>query len=385
MKTRFPVVMLAVSLSLVAALSACGNDQVAAQGATPPTPVDTMTVHPRSLALSRDLPGRIEPVRVAEVRARVAGIVLSRAFREGAMVEAGQVLFRIDPAPFEAAVQRYQAELAQAEAALFDAESVVRRYQPLVEIEAVSQQDFDTAQTTLKRAKAAKLAAQANLKTAELDLEHATVTAPISGRIGAALVTEGALVGLDQATPLAVIQQMDPIYADIKQSAAVATKLRAQLANQGLNGEGAPMSLKLDGSDETREGRLLFSDVTVDRSTGELTLRGEFPNPDGLLLPGMYVRVQVVQGEDPAAILIPQRAVQRSSDGKPYVLVVDENQVATSREVTTGDMYGAEWHITGGLEDGDQIVVDGGSKVRAGDKVAVNPVQTVTVATSAGR
>lgn len=382
MKIRF-VVSVWAALLAAAVLVGCGGEQSSSQaGAAPASPVETLIVKPRPLALSADLPGRIEPVRVAEVRARVAGIVLSREFREGAMVEAGQVLFRIDPAPFEAAVQRYEAELAQSDAALFDAQSVVRRYEPLVKIDAVSQQDFDTAQTTLKRARAAKLAAQANLKTAQLDLEYATVTAPISGRIGSALVTEGALVGQDQATPLAVIQQMDPIYADIKQSATAATRLRARLAEQGEDAAGAPMRLKLDGTDVARLGSLLFADVTVDRGTGEVTLRGEFPNADGLLLPGMYVRVQVSQGEDPAAILIPQRAVQRSGDGKPFVLVVDENQVASARPVTTGAMYGADWHIIEGLNEGDEIIVEGGSKVAAGGKVAVSNAKAVSVASN---
>ena len=240
------------------------------------------------------LPGRVEPMRVAEVRARVAGIVLSRNFEEGADVKAGDVLFRIDPAPFKAALSRAQGEVAKADAALSDAQAVLRRYTPLVKIEAVSQQDFDAASAAVKSAQAARRSAQADVETAQLNLDYATVKAPISGRIGRAQVTEGALVGQNEATVMAKIQQLDPIYVDFTQPVADMLRMREAMQTGELGQEeGADISISIDGADRTRSGRLLFSDIAVDRGTGQVSLRGEFANPDVLLLPGMYVRVPV--------------------------------------------------------------------------------------------
>ena len=356
----------------------CGRQEVSRE--PPLAEVETLTVQPRLFTLTSELPGRIEPVRVAEVRARVAGIVLSRHFQEGSDVKAGQLLFQIDPAPFKATLSRAQGELAKAEAALAEARSVVRRYEPLVSIEAVSQLDFETAQATQKSAQAACQAAAADVEVAKLNLAHATVTAPISGRIGRALVTEGALVGQNEATPLAIIQQLTPIYADFRQPVADMLRLREALAAGRLAGakdKGALISLSIEGSQQKREGRLMFSDITVDRSTGQVALRGLFDNADALLLPGMYVRVTVNQGDDPQAILVPQRAVQRSSDGKAQVLVVDQGDVAQVRPVRTGEMHGGEWHILEGLNPGERVIVGGaaqaGSKVRATPGTVAQP------------
>ena len=356
----------------------CGRQEVSRE--PPLAEVETLTVQPRLFTLTSELPGRIEPVRVAEVRARVAGIVLSRHFQEGSDVKAGQLLFQIDPAPFKATLSRAQGELAKAEAALAEARSVVRRYEPLVSIEAVSQLDFETAQATQKSAQAACQAAAADVEVAKLNLAHATVTAPISGRIGRALVTEGALVGQNEATPLAIIQQLTPIYADFRQPVADMLRLREALATGRLAGtkdKGALISLSIEGSQQKREGRLMFSDITVDRSTGQVSLRGLFDNADALLLPGMYVRVTVNQGDDPQAILVPQRAVQRSSDGKAQVLVVDQGDVAQVRPVRTGEMHGGEWHILEGLNPGERVIVGGaaqaGSKVRATPGTVAQP------------
>lgn len=369
-------------LLAVAVLAAgCGQKpDSSAHEAQEPQAVEAIAIQAGRLALASELPGRVEPIRVAEVRARVAGIVLSRNFTEGATVKAGQVLFQIDPAPFRAALSRAQSALAKADAALFDAQAVSKRYEPLVEIEAVSRQDFDAAQARLKSAQAERQSALAEIETARLNLGYATVTAPISGRIGRALVTEGALVGQNEATPLATIQQIDQVYVDFKQPVAEVLGLRAALAEGRLaqdEGKGARIAVTVEGTDQRRDGHLLFSDIAVDRSTGQVSLRGQFANPDGLLLPGMYVRVQTPQGVDPQAILVPQRAVQRSTDGKAQVLLVGEGGVVQARAVRTGSMHGTQWHITEGLKSGDQVIVNG--RAKPGDKVnAATPPSAAT-------
>lgn len=373
MKTRSPKVCAWSALAAVTAamtLAGCIQKDVKEPAQELPV-VDVVTIKSRPLTLTAELPGRIEPVRVAEVRARVPGIVLSRHFKEGADVRAGDVLFKIDPAPLRAALARAQGELARTDAALLDAQSVVRRYEPLVAQEAVSRQDFDTAKATLNSAKAMRQSAHADVETARLNLDYATVKAPISGRIGRALVTEGALVGQGEATPMALIQQLDPIYADFRQPAAQATRLRAQHLHGDAAKQSTPITLIADGMDEERQGRMLFSDVTVDRSTGQLSLRGEFPNKDGLLLPGMFVRVTVKQGEDSSAILVPQRAVQRGSDGMAHVLVLDEQNMVQSQPVTTAAMYGTDWHITDGLKANVRVLVGGLAAAGPGTKVQV--------------
>jgi len=360
---------LAAMLALSLLISGCKPAQDAP--APPPPPVETLLTQAEALALETELPGRVEPVRVAEVRARVAGIVLSRHFREGAEVKAGELLFRIDPAPFKAALARAEGELAKAEAALFEADAVLQRYRPLVEVNAVSRQDFDAAQAAVRSAQAARQSARADVDTARLNLDYAAVKAPISGRIGRALVTEGALVGQDEATPLAVVQQLDPVYVDFRQPAADALRLRA--AQQAAQAADASLALALEGGGEPRAGRLLFSDVTVDRSTGQLLLRGEFPNPDGLLLPGMYVRVRVAQGSDPAAILVPQRAVQRGTDGQAQVMLVSADGTVESRAVRTGAMHGGRWHIIDGLAPGERVIVGNPDTLQPGTKVSLAP------------
>ena len=349
--------------SVAVLLTACGEEQ--ATGEAGPAVVEVVVVESRPFTLSRELPGRIEPVRVAEVRARVAGIVLHRHFEEGADVEAGDTLFSIDSAPFEAALSRAEGELASAEAELFDADSVIRRYESLVNVEAVSRQAFDSAQAALRRAQAGRQSALALVETARLDLSYATVEAPISGRIGRALVTEGALVGQGEATPLATIQQIDPVYVDFKQPVAEVLRLRAALEEGRLEqyeGKGARITLTVEGLDETRDGHLLFSDITVDRGTGQVSLRGQFANPDGLLLPGMFARVHISQGSDPEAILVPQRAVRRGSDGKAEVLVVGDANLVEVRAVETGATDGGDWHILTGLRPGDRVIVGGAAQ-----------------------
>lgn len=358
-------------------LGACGDKgQGAAPPAAGPAAVEVHVVQPRPLELTQELPGRIAATRVAEVRARVAGIVLHRHFQEGADIKAGQLLFSIDPAPYKTALARALGELAKADAAVGDAQAVVKRYTPLAKVEAVSQQDMDTALTALKSAQAARMSAQADVEAAQLNLAYTRVTAPIAGRIGRALVTEGALVGQGEATALATIQQLHPIYADFTQPVADMLRTREAQAAQppaGSKAQAAALSLSVEGSGKTREGKLVFADVTVDRSSGQISLRGEFPNQDALLLPGMYVRVRSSQGTDPAATLVPQRAVKRTAEGRSQVLVLGADGKVEARPVQAGAMFGGDWHILSGLKAGDGVIV-GGPAVNPGDLATVAPV-----------
>lgn len=366
----------AVSTLLFAALALGGCDVAPPPVASKALPVQvkTLTVQPRAFAMTAELPGRIEPVRVAEVRARVAGVVLTRHFVEGSDVKAGQLLFSIDPAPLKARVMRVEGDLAKAEADVYRANAHVQRYKQLVEINAVSPQLFDDAMADLKRAKADRLAAEADRATAQLNLDYCQVRAPISGRIGRALVSEGALVGQDEATQMARIQQLDPIYADFTQPAEQVVALRQAVASGRLvlTGEGAAqVSLQVGSPAQSRAGKLLFSDISVDRNTGQVTLRGEFPNPDNVLLPGMYVRVVTPAGVDPQALFVPQQAVQRGTDGQARLMLVDAQGVVQERIVGTGAMLGPDWQITQGLKAGDQVVVERVDKLSVGSKVNV--------------
>lgn len=363
--------MPAVALLAVLGLAGCEQKQQEDHAAsTAPKEVEAIAVKAESFTVVDELPGRIEPVRVAQVRARVAGIVLTRNFEEGADVKAGAVLFQIDPAPFKAALSKAQGDLARTEATLFETQATVKRYDSLVEIEAVSRQTFDTARSALKNAIAAKKSAQADVETARLNLGYATVKAPISGRIGRAMVTEGALVGQGETTLLATIQQLDPVYADFTQPVADALQMREAIQEGRLpkGGEDA-LSLSVDGTDYQSTGTLLFTDVAVDRTTGQVSLRARFANPKGVLLPGMYVRVRTPQRVDANAILVPQRAVQRSSDGAARVLVIAQDGTVEARPVKTGAMQDSRWQITEGLKAGEQIVVGNMTGLNSGDKV----------------
>lgn len=362
---------------VVSALAGCDEQHAATAPSPPPEQVKTLVVQPRPFAMSTELPGRIEPVRVAEVRARVAGVVLSRHFREGSDVRAGQLLFSIDPAPLDAALMRAQGALAKAEADVYRATAQVQRFRQLVEIDAVSPQAFDDAVFDLKRAQAERLTFQAELKTARLNLDYAQVRAPISGRIGRALVSEGALVGQDEATQMARIQQLDPIYADFTQPAEQVVALRQALAEGRLTeaGKGAAVvTLQVGNPRQTLQGELLFSDISVDRSTGQVTLRGQFANPGNVLLPGMYVRVVAPAGIDPQALFVPQQALQRGADGQARLMLVDAHGVVRERVVVTGAMVGSQWQITQGLAAGEQVVIERADKLVAGTQVTVASV-----------
>jgi len=361
-----------LSVFAAAFLLAGCQGETADQPAQAVPKAQVQVIEPSDHMLTTELPGRIEPARTAEVRARVPGIVLERLFTEGADVKAGDVLFRIDPQPLEAAVAEARGALAQAEANLFQASSVARRYEGLVESRAISQQQYDNAIAARKSAEAEKLSAEAALKTAELNLGYATVTAPIDGRIGRALVTEGALVGQGEATPMARIQQLDPIYADFTQSVDELLRLRAAVAEGRIRQDddgAAKVRITLGKQGYSQEGRLLFSDVSVDPSTGQVVLRAELPNPDAVLLPGMYVRVQTEVGMEASAIFVPQRAIVRGTDSVARVLVVDEENRVQQREVELGAMRGRDWQVTAGLEQGERVIVDAVHKFQPGDQV----------------
>lgn len=375
---RSPYLLGAVSLAALLALAACGKsggDKPAA-AAPPPMEVGTVTATPAREVIVNELPGRIEATRIAEVRARVAGVVLQRAFQEGSLVKAGQLLFKIDPAPFQADVNSAKANLQRDEANLFQTKAQAERYETLVKSNAVSKQEYDSAIAAYKQGQAAVAATKAALERAELSLGYATVTAPISGRIGRALVTEGALVGQGETTPMATIQRLDPVYANFTQSVAQLTQLRGAFDSGKIKrvAEGqARVSLALDdGTKYPLSGKLLFTDVTVDATTGQVTLRAEFPNPQQLLLPGMYVRVRVEQGVDERAMTVPQQAVQRGTGGEASLMVVGADNKVVSKPVTTGAAVGDRWIISSGLQPNDVVIVEGFQKLRPG--AVVKPI-----------
>ncbi|HDS1680573.1 TPA: efflux RND transporter periplasmic adaptor subunit [Pseudomonas putida] len=367
-------------LALVAllALSLAGCDDSAEQEEKQPVPqvrVETLQLQP--LAISTELSGRILAPRTAEVRARVAGVVLKRVYREGSDVKQGDVLFLIDPAPFKADHDSARATLAKAEATLYQARLQEQRYRQLVDDKAVSRQEYDNARAAFLQADAAVAEAKAALERARLNLGYATVTAPISGRIGRALVTEGALVGQNETTPLATIQQLDPIHADVTQSTrelnALRRALRAGELQQAGDGQARATLIQDDGSAYPLPGKLLFSDISVDPSTNQITLRSEFPNPDLDLLPGSYVRVRLEQAVQPKGLSVPQRAILRDSAGVPKVLVVDAQARVSERQVVLGSVQGDRWLVSEGLAPGERVVVEGLQHVKAGDQVQVDP------------
>ena len=342
----------------------------------PPPEVSVVKVDAETLPVTTELPGRIDPIRTAEVRARVAGILLKEVYREGSDVKAGDTLFQIDPAPLQAAYDAAAATLAKDEANSKQAQAQADRDEVLIKIHAVSQLDYETATSAAAQAKAQILGDKAALETASLNLGYATVTAPISGRIGKALATEGALVGQSEVTELALIQQLDPIYFDFTQSSVDILRLRKQLADGELKSP-APDTAKItllleDGSVYPREGKLLFSDITVDPTTGMVTLRAEFPNPDDLLLPGMFARGQLEQAVNGKAITVPQQAVAHGADGGATVLVVTPDNKVEVRPIKTDTALGDKWIVTSGLTTGERVIVEGLQKVQPG--MAVNPV-----------
>ncbi len=356
-------------------LAACGDaDKAPAAGggggAPPPPQVGVVTMAPQTVTLQTELPGRVEPLRTAQVRARVNGVVLKRQFTEGSEVRAGQPLFQIDPAPYQAAVDSADAQLARAEAALAQATATVNRYAPLAAAQALSAQVLQDAEANVQAARAEVSVARAAQRSARINLGYAQVQAPIAGRIGRALVTEGALVSAAEATPLAVVQQTSRVFVNFTQSSAELLALRRALASGQLQRAGnvqggdavAVQVLLEDGSALPQAGRLLFSDLTVDATSGQVTLRAELPNPDGLLLPGQYVRVRLSQAELQGGFLVPQQAVTRTQQGDT-VLVVGEGNKPGPRPVKIRSGQDGQWVVTDGLKAGDQVIVDGFQKM----------------------
>lgn len=366
-------------LALALILSACGSggesqqQQGAPQG---PPQVGFVTVQSQPVTLTTELPGRTAPYETSDVRPQVNGLVLARLFQEGDYVRQGQPLYRIDPAPYQAAVASARAALTRAQASIASTRNLARRYGELVKINAISRQEYENAVTGAQQAEADIAAQRAALQQAQIDLSRTTIRAPISGRIGRSVFTTGALVSAAQTDALATIQRLDPIYVDIQQSSADLLKLRQQIMDGDLSrGSGAArVRLKLeDGSTYPIEGTLKFTDVTVDPATGTQAIRAVFSNPRGLLLPGMYVRAELVEGTKSNGILVPQRAVTRDPKGAATVLVIGADGKLAPRPLTTSRTVGDQWLVTGGLNPGDKIVVEGAQMLQPGTPVKGYP------------
>jgi membrane fusion protein (multidrug efflux system) len=357
-------------LAALVLLSACGPKQGASGagggpgGSRPPPEVGVIVTSLTPVALQTELPGRVEPLRVAQVRARVNGVVLKRLFQEGSEVKAGQPLFQIDPAPYQAALNSARAALGKAEANLNQAKGQADRYRPLAEANAVSKQEYANVLTAQQQAAADVAAANAQLQIAKINSGYANVSAPIAGRIGRALVTEGALVSATEATQLALIQQTNIVYVNFTQSASELLRLRK---NAGIAAGNAPVPviiLQDDGTPLPQEGKLLFSDVNVDPTSGQVTLRAQVPNSDNLLLPGQYVRVRLAQSAPRPAMLVPQQAVTRGSSGDSVIVVTPDGKPGP-RPIKVGGQHGTSWIVLEGLKEGESVVVDGFQKMMA--------------------
>ena len=374
----------AAVLAALLTLAACG-DKAPPPGPPPAPEVGVVTVAPRTLDVPTELPGRVEAARVAQVRARVTGIVQQRLFVEGTDVKQGQVLFQIDPAPYRAAVDSARAALAKAQANEQQASGLLNRYKPLREANAISQQDFVNATSAAAQATADVASAKAAVQTAQLNLDYATVTAPISGRIGQALVTEGALVSATEATQMALIQQVDQVYVNFAQPVSDITKLRKSFASGQAKALGVSIPVRIaldDGTELPQGGRLLFSDLTVDQTSGQVNVRAKVPNPDGALMPGMYVRGRIAQQQVSSAVLLPQQAVQRTTQNDTVMVVGADGRPAV-RVVKLGGNENGNWIVLEGLKPGEQVIVDGFQKIRPGTTVRPVPWNASAPATAA--
>lgn len=370
--THKSVVAGIATLAACLLMASCKESDAAVVAQAPVPEVIVLSVRSEPLRLTTILPGRTRANLVAEVRPQVGGILLKRAFQEGAEVKEGQLLYQIDTAP-------YRAALTRAEASLDSAQSLMRRYESLVKSHAISQQQYDDARSQYLQANAA-------VESARIDLGYTRITAPISGRIGRSKVTQGALVTANQAAELATVQQLDPIYVDIVQPSIALLQLKDDLANGQLKSDGknqADIRVKLEnGRDYAYTGKLQFSEVSVDESTGSVTLRAIFPNPQGDLLPGMFVRAELEEGVRQQALLVPQRAVSRDSQGKTSVFVVDANNAVKERELTIERAVDGQWLISDGLKVGTRVIVDGIQHVRPGMKVKPIELGAITSAAS---
>ncbi|MEG3164496.1 efflux RND transporter periplasmic adaptor subunit [Sphingomonas sp. PB2P19] len=362
-----------MALGAIALVAACSQPAPA----PPPTPqVGVVTVAEQSVTLSTELPGRITAVETSEVRPQISGVIRRRLFTEGSMVRAGQTLYEIEDAPYRAALGTATGQLGAAQAQINATRLQAQRYNELVRLNAVSKQEADNATGSAAQARANVAAQQSAVQAARVNLGFTRIKAPISGRIGRSLSTVGALVQTGQADPLATIQRLNTVYVDVTQSAAQLLDLRAAMQSGQLTGggDGARVQLILpNGQTYPIEGRLQFADVTVDSTTGAVTLRASFPNPNGLLLPGMYVRAKLVQGTQANAILVPQRAVSRDERGNPTVMVVGADNKVAPRTLVTTQTQGDNWIVTSGVKPGDKIIVEGGMLLRPGMTVKATP------------
>ncbi len=366
----------AAALLLATVMSGCGGgeSQQGPAGAPPPAEVGVFKLSAESVKLSTDLPARTAAFRVADVRPQVNGVILKRLFTEGEEVKAGEPLYQIDPAPFQAALSSAQAAQAKAEANVTVARSTIERYRPLAEANAVSKLEVDNALATLQSAEADVQSAKAQVETARINLTYTKVLSPIAGRTGRSSVTEGALVTANQADALVVVQQLDPIYVDATQPSVTLLNLRRQLASGEIKRAGddaaeAKLTLE-DGSAYAATGKLQFSEVTVDATTGSVTLRALFPNPDRLLLPGMFVHAQIEEGERSGAVLVPQQAVVRDARGQATTMVVGADNKVQPRMLKTERAIGADWLVSDGVKAGERVIVQGIMKARPGATVA---------------
>jgi membrane fusion protein (multidrug efflux system) len=368
----------------VLALTGCGKKHAAAP---PPPQAGVITLHTQPVTRTTDLPGRTSSVMIAQVRPQVSGIILKRMFVEGSEVKAGQQLYQIDPAPYQATYDSAVAQLARAQAALAADQAKAARYKPLAAAQAVSQQDYDNAMAVAIEDKADIAAAKAAIESAQINLRYTKVLAPITGTIGASSVTEGALVTNGQTDPLATVTTLDPIYVDVNQPTATLLRLKREMAAgqlQSLGGDSVPVKLQLeDGSAYPLTGKLEFSQVYADESTGTVMLRAIFANPQHLLLPGMYVHAELVEGVNTQGLLVPQISVSHNTHGDATVLVVDKDNKVSQRIIQTGPAIGQNWVVESGLEPGARVVVDNLLNIRPGMTITPIP-QDQPAATGAG-
>jgi membrane fusion protein (multidrug efflux system) len=366
------------------ALAGCGQAEHPVAPAAQAVPVGVVTLKSQAVTLTKELPGRVAASQIAEIRPQVNGIVLQRLFTEGSEVKAGQALYQIDPATFEAQLSSAKAAVARAQASIANSKAKAGRYTELLKIRAVSQQEFDEADASYKQAQADLLTAQAQLKTAQINVNYSKVLSPIDGQISKSAVTAGALVSANQNTALATVTVLDPIYVDLTQSSNEMLQLKKALASGDLGSDAAiqtVVELKMeDGSVYPHKGTLQFSEVTVEPGTGSVTLRAQFPNPEKLLLPGMYVRAEVVEGVKARAILAPQRGISRNSKGEATAMVVSKEGKVEARILQANRTIGSDWLVSSGLNEGDQLIIEGLQKIRPGAPVQAVPAESATQA-----
>ncbi|HCT4454812.1 TPA: efflux RND transporter periplasmic adaptor subunit [Klebsiella aerogenes] len=369
-----------LSSLIISALLLTGCDNSGDQQAQPQAPqVSVHVVHSEPLSVTTELPGRTSAFRVAEVRPQVSGIILKRNFVEGSDIKAGESLYQIDPATYQAAWNSAKGDEAKAEAAAAIAHLTVKRYVPLLGTQYISQQEYDQAVATARQADADVVAAKAAVENARINLAYTKVTSPIDGRIGKSSVTEGALVTNGQADAMATVQQLDPIYVDVTESSNDFMRLKQESLQRGDDSKSVQLIME-NGQPYSLKGSLQFSDVTVDESTGSITLRAVFPNPQHTLLPGMFVRARIDEGVNPQAILVPQQGVTRTPRGDATVLIVNAQNQVENREVIAAQAIGNKWLITSGLQNGDKVIVSGLQKVRPGVTVKATEDTTASAA-----